>query len=136
MREEVEGLEDDPDPATHAVDVDAARGDLLAADDDAARVDRLEQVDAAQERRLARARGADEAYDLVLGEAQVDAAEDLELVEGLVQALDLESTTVLGAHASLPACWRRLSRAMSQSVKRAIGTVSAMKMSAVAMYGV
>ena len=39
------------------------------------------------------------------------------------------------AHASLPACCRRLSRATSQSVNRAIGIVSAMKMIAVAMYG-
>ena len=88
VREEVEGLEDDPDPAAHAVDVDAAGGDLLAADDDPARVDRLEQVDAAQERRLARAGGADQADDLVLGEREVDAAEHLELAERLVDALD------------------------------------------------
>ena len=47
---------------------------------------------------------ADEAYDFVLGEAQVDAPQDFELVEGLVQTLDDESTTVAAAHASLPAC--------------------------------
>ena len=40
----------------------------------------------------------------MLGEAQVDASEDFELVEGLVQALDVESATVAAAHASLPAC--------------------------------
>jgi polar amino acid transport system ATP-binding protein len=44
--EEVEGLEDDPDPAADAVDVDAATRDLLAGDDDSPGVDRLEQVDA------------------------------------------------------------------------------------------
>ena len=37
-------------------DVDAAGGDLRAADEDPAGVDRLQQVDAAQQRRLARAR--------------------------------------------------------------------------------
>ena len=136
VREEIERLEDDPDPAAQLVHVDSACRDVLTAHDDASRVDRLEQVDAAQERGLPGAGSADEAYDLVLGEAQVDASEDFELVEGLVQTLDVESVTVAAAHASLPACWRRLSRAISQSVRRAIGTVSAMKMSAVAMYGV
>ena len=105
-------------------------GDLLAGDDDPAGVDGLEQVDAAQEGRLARARGADQADDLVLGEREVDAAEHLELAERLVDALDgragvwPKSDTGL-AHASLPACWRRRSRATSQSVKRASGIVIA-----------
>ena len=63
-------------------------GDLVALDDDPAGVDRLEQVDAAQERRLARSRRADEADDLVLGDVEVDAAQDLERAERLVQALD------------------------------------------------
>ena len=68
--------------------MDAVGGDLLALDDDPAGVDRLEQVDAAQERGLARARRADEADDLVLGDHEVDPAQDLELAERLVQALD------------------------------------------------
>ena len=58
------------------------------AEQDAARVDRLEQVDAAQERRLAGARGADQADDLVLADREVDAAQHLVLAERLVQALD------------------------------------------------
>ena len=61
-----------------------------AGDHDPSRVDRLEEVDAAKERRLARAGRADEAHDLVLGERQVDAAEHLELAEGLVDALEHE----------------------------------------------
>ena len=131
MREEVERLEHDPDPAPDDVDVDAAPRDLLAADEDPARVDRLEQVDAAQQRRLPGARRADQADDLVLGQREVDPAQHLGLAERLPEAVDLER-----AHASLPACCRRLSRATSQSVNRAIGIVSAMKMIAVAMYGV
>ena len=107
--------------------------DLLAAHDDPSGVDRLEQIHAAQERRLPRAGRADEADDLVLGQLKVDAAQHLELPEGLAQSRDLQRRR---AHAALPACWRRLSRATSQSVKRAIGIVSAMKMIAVAMYGV
>ncbi len=123
MREEVERLEDDPDLAADAVHVDAAGGHLLAGDRDAARVDRLEEVHAAQERRLARAGGADEAHDLVLGEREVDPAKHLELAEGLVDALELQCRR--RAHASLPACCRRRSRATSQSVNRASGIVIA-----------
>ena len=130
VREEVERLEDDPDPAAHRVHVDARSRDLLAAHDDSSCVDRLEQIHAAQERRLARARRADEADDLVLGQLEVDPAQHLELPEGLAQSRDLQRRR---AHAALPACWRRLSRATSQSVKRAMGIVSAMKMIAVAM---
>ena len=37
VREEVERLEDDPDPAPHAVDVDAVLGDLVAVQDDPSR---------------------------------------------------------------------------------------------------
>ena len=72
-----------------------SRGDLLALDDDAPRIDRLEQVDAAQQRRLARAGRPDEADDLVLGDHEVDPAQDLELAERLVQALDAQG---LGGH--------------------------------------
>ena len=67
-----------PIAAPDAVDVDALGGDLLALDDDPPGVDRLEQVDAAQQRRLAGPGRADEADDLVLGDVEVDAAQDLE----------------------------------------------------------
>ena len=59
-------------------------------DEDPAGIDRLEQVDAAQERGLAAPRRADEADDLVLGDVEVDAAQDLQLAEGLVEPLDRE----------------------------------------------
>ena len=102
MREEVVGLEDDPDPAADPVHVDAARGDLLAVDDDAARVDRLEQVDAAQEGRLARAGGADQADDLVLRDVEVDPAQHLELAERLVETLDLDRAHAEASGQPLP----------------------------------
>jgi hypothetical protein len=52
----------------------------------------------------------------VLVEREVDAAQHLQLPEGLVQLLDREHR----AHAATPDAWRRLrSRATSQSVKRA-----------------
>ena len=112
----------DPDLAANAIHVDSARGHLLARDLDPPPVDRLEEVHAAEEGRLPRSRGADQADDLVLGERQVDTAENLELAERLVEALDAECRR---GHASLPACWRRRSRATSQSVNRASGIVTA-----------
>ncbi len=121
VREEVEGLEDDPDPAPDAFDVDAGAVISVAAHDDPARVDRLEQVHAAQERRLAGARGADEADDLVLVEREIDPAQHLELAERLVEALDERARRVTSATPA--ACRRRRSRATSQSVKRASGIV-------------
>ena len=112
-----------------AVDLDAGGGDLLVADEDPAGVDRLEQVDAAQERRLAAPRRADEADDLVLGDGQVDAragrrgrrttcggprcARPGGRPAGAADA-------VIAAH---PASRRRRSRATSQSVTWMSGTV-------------
>ena len=103
MREEVERLEDDADAAAHDVHVDAARRDLAAVDEDAAIVDRLEQVDAAQQRRLARPGGADQADDLVLGDVEVDAAQHRDLAERLVDVLEPER-----AHIATAPTWRRL----------------------------
>ena len=85
----------------------------------------LEQVDAAEERRLPRAGGADQADDLVLGEREIDPPQHLEVAERLVDSLELERRG--GAHASLPACCRRRSRATSQSVNRASGIVTRTK---------
>ena len=125
MREEVEGLEDDPDPAAHAVDVHAGCRDLVPAQHDPSRIDRLEQVDAAEQRRLAGARGTDQAHDLVLLEREVDPTQHFELAEGLVEPFDEERRLV---HAATPAtCRRRRSRATIQSVNRASGIVIATK---------
>ncbi len=108
MREEVERLEDDADAASNAVDVDAARRDLVAVHEDAAAVDRLEQIDAAQQCRLARTRGADQADDVVLGDVQVDSAEHLHLAERLVDVLEAERAHI----AIAPVWWRRRSRSI------------------------
>ena len=98
---------------------------------DPARVDGLEEVDAAEERRLTRAGRADQAHDLVLGEREVDPAQHLELAERLAHALELERGAA-AVHRAAPASCRRLSRSTSQSVKRASGIVRRMKSSAVA----
>jgi hypothetical protein len=57
---------------------------------DVAVVDLLQQVDTPQQRRLARARGADQRHRLVLVHRQVDPTQDLGLAVGLGDAADLE----------------------------------------------
>ena len=73
VREEVVGLEDDAELAPDADGVDGGVGDHLAVEEDVAVVDVLEEVDAAKERRLARARRADQRHRLVLGDLEIDA---------------------------------------------------------------
>ena len=63
-----------------------AVADQLAVDVQPPGVDLLQVVDAAQERRLAGAGGADEAEDLARLDLEVDALEDLEMAERLVDA--------------------------------------------------
>src|SRR5581483_2999502 len=87
MREQVELLEDDADPLAHRGHVDAAPGDLLALEEDAAAVERLEQVDAAQQRALAAAAAADDHEHLAGGDAEVDAVEHEVVAEALAHAL-------------------------------------------------
>ena len=60
VREEVVGLEDDAEAPADRHRLNRRVGDHLAVEEDVAVVDLLEQVDAAQQRRLARAGGADQ----------------------------------------------------------------------------
>ena len=64
--------------------------DPLAVDADLAAVDRLERVDAAQQRRLAAARRPDQAHDLVLVDVEVDALSTSFVAEPLVDVAELE----------------------------------------------
>ena len=75
-------------------------------------VDRLEQVDAAQQRRLAGAGRADQADDLVLGDREVDPAQHLDLAERLVDVL--EPKRVAHAQPSPPAAGRGRARPASR----------------------
>ena len=84
VREQVVGLEDEPEPAPDPDRVDRGIGDHLAVEEDVAVVDLLEQVDAAQERRLARAGGADQRDRLVLGDLEVDPVQHLASPKALV----------------------------------------------------
>jgi hypothetical protein len=83
VREQVVGLEDDADVPAHLVRVDPRVGDVPAVQLDDAVVHLLQQVRAAQQRRLARAARADQRGRRAVGQLEVDAlqhpgaAEDL-----------------------------------------------------------
>ena len=87
VREEVELLEHHPDPLPDRRDVDTFAGDLLALQEDAAGVERLEQVRAAKQRALAAAAPADDDEHFACGDAQVDAAQHDVVAELLVHSL-------------------------------------------------
>ena len=126
VREEVVGLEDDPDPSSQGVDVHLPVRQVEAVEDDPAFVDTFEQVDAAQERRLARARSADQTDDLVLVDCEVDPIEDEVVAKPLRHPFELDEGRCGRAH---PASARsRSSRSRIRwSVKRASGIVRKMK---------
>src|SRR5690606_40937072 len=90
VREEVELLEHHADLAPHLGDLAHVVGQLGAVDDDAAAVVLLEPVDAADEGRLARARGPDHHDDLLAADGEVDALQGLAAPEPLLDpgALD------------------------------------------------
>ena len=90
MREEVELLEDDPDPLPDGRDVDALPRDLLTLEEDPAFLDRLEEVDAAQQRALAASARADHDEHLAGGDLEVDAVEDEVVAEALADAFELD----------------------------------------------
>jgi hypothetical protein len=90
VREEVVGLEDHSDVAAHEVRVDAGIRQLLTEERDPALLDGLEQIRAAQQRRLPRARGADETDHLVTMQLQRYSLKDLILAEALDHRLHVE----------------------------------------------
>ncbi len=87
VREEVELLEDDADPLPDLVDLDASLGDLLALEEDPPALDRLQQVDRAEQRALAAPARADDDEGLARGHLEVDAVEDEVVAEALVDLL-------------------------------------------------
>src|SRR5690606_40653011 len=102
VREEVEALEDHADVPPHDVELSLLEDELLtlarlhrvadalAFEVDAAGVGQLEEVDAAQQRALTRAAGADDHHRLAGSHLEVDALEDLVLAEVFVDPLELE----------------------------------------------
>src|SRR6201996_2366056 len=122
MREEVELLEDHPDPLADEVEVPAlfagararALADVLALEEDLALLRRRQQVDAAQERRLARAARPEDADHFAFGDVEVDAFQHFEVAEALVDALQAhhrlghQATWMWAPRVILP--WLRLIR--------------------------
>jgi hypothetical protein len=90
VREEVVGLEDETEPAADRHGVGAGVGDRYPVEVDVAVVDLLQQVDAAQQRRLPRPRRADQRHRLAFADRQVDPAEHLPLAVELGHAAQLE----------------------------------------------
>ena len=116
--EEVEGLEDHADVGAVFGGVDALAGDVFAVVEDLAARRRLEQVDAAQERRFAGAGGADDGDDIALADGKVDIAQDLVRAEGLAQVPDLKNVV---CHLSGPPFPRRIPCCARHSCCRAWG---------------
>ena len=81
--EQVVGLEHDPHVAAQPVQLDVVLEHRAPVDPDRSRVHRLEAVDAAQQRRLARAGRADERDDLVGVDVEVHAGENGVVTEPL-----------------------------------------------------
>ena len=88
--EQVKALEHHADVLAEFIDIAALGREVLAMEPDMARVRGLEQVEAAQEGRLTRARGADDGDDLAGINGQVDALEYLERAKALAQALNAD----------------------------------------------
>ena len=90
VREEVEALEDEPDLSAELDEVHPRPGDDVALEADLPALDRLEPVDAAEERRLAGAGRADQADDLVRVDREADALQHLVVRVALADGVDLE----------------------------------------------
>ena len=88
VREQVVGLEDHPHPAPDPARVHPRVGDLLVLEPDAAVVDGLQQVQAAQQRGLAAARGADQADHVVRRDVEADVAQHHLVAVRLAEVLD------------------------------------------------
>ena len=118
MGEEVVGLEDDAHLATYLVGVDPRVADVAPVQPDRAVVDGLQQVDAAQQRGLARSGGTDQADHLSLLHLEIDAREDVVRTEVLANPLQAQHRH------HPPPCSRRIWRSASQSANLASGMVS------------
>jgi hypothetical protein len=89
-------LEDHAHSAAHKVDalLGLLSSDVHSLEEDSARLWRLEEVDAAKEGRLARARGSEHADDLTTLDLEVDAPQYLKPAEALVHVLELKDGPV------------------------------------------
>ena len=90
MREQIELLEHHADLAPDRVDALQVVGQFDAVDDNSAALMLLEAIDAADQRRLARARGAANDDPLAARHEEVDVAQDVKLAVPFVDADHLD----------------------------------------------
>ena len=134
MRKQVELLKDDTNPGAGLVDIDARVADVLTLEEDLPVVDAFEQVDRLQQRRLARPARTDECDDPMLVHVEINTAQHLRAIEVLVQVGDPQHGKL--GHTVPPICSRFCARAVSQSVSRMNGQLSATNSSPATTYGV
>ena len=125
MREEVEGLKDNPDVTANEVHINSVIEERLALKDDVALIDSVEEIDAPQERGFARPRTPQEANHFVCLELQGHAMENRAMVKLLMDVVKFKH----GAAHEMKAKRLIRSRLMRRSVKRVIGMVSSKKRS-------
>ena len=108
MREEIEGLEDDAHASANLVEIGSERGHIdIALEPDGSRIDGLKAIDAAQQRRLARAGGSDQHDDLMCSNIQFNRPQDSSPAEGLPHLLHSQHRRGLVGHAVDPRVRRR-----------------------------
>src|SRR5665213_4046823 len=100
MRKQVEALEHHSGALPKQVEIRAWCGDLDAIDDDTAGLHGLETIDAAQHRRLARARPADHGDDFALVERQRDALQHFDGSETFMNVGELNERHGLSSRAA------------------------------------
>src|SRR5919109_2585130 len=110
MREQIEGLEDDPELRPDAVDVHARRIDAVPFDDHLTLARFLKQVHAAQERTFSRPGRPDHAQHLVGRDGEVDALQYVQLSETLVESAKLHHGAAAHAGARSPRSKRLTTR--------------------------
>jgi hypothetical protein len=110
-------LEHEADPALARA---ALRG-APAFETDIAGIGELEAGDDAQQRRLARARGAEQGHQLAVADTEIDAVEGHVVAETLGQALDLDThgAPLLRARAGSPSRSFHSMNALATSVTKA-----------------
>lgn len=90
MRIKIEGLKNHADARSQFRSIETAIGQRIAIDDDLARLDRLEAIDAADQRALAASAGAAHHDHFSRGDFQGNASQDVKRAEPLVYVVKLD----------------------------------------------
>src|SRR5206468_11881987 len=88
--EQVKTLEHHADFAPDFVDPPQVRSEIDAFDDDLAFLEFLQRVDAADQGRFARTRGAADDDALALGDIEIDVAQDVKVPVPFIESLDTD----------------------------------------------